>query len=183
MRPNKNALGIGGLMLAAGGLAAAAGGTAYLPMNLEPEMERQVERVLILAGEPILKRPFSVELVRLALPQACAVDKPLCTRVAKYLERYSRDFAVAHASATGSVAHSSNDVVMPNQHGMPVASNYEVSLVAFAQPTDYFLASVGGIAYQGRVTPTGSMLSLGTHWAQLDVGYRDHWLSPLTDSS
>src|SRR5258708_7976548 len=31
--------------------------TAYLPLNLEPEMERQVERVLILADEPILKRP------------------------------------------------------------------------------------------------------------------------------
>jgi hypothetical protein len=183
MRPNKKALGIGGLMLAAGGLAAAAGVTAYLPMNLEPEMERQVERVLILAGEPILKRPFSVELVQLALPQACAVDKPLCTRVAKYLERYSRDFGVTHASVTGSIAHSSNDVVMPNQHGMPVASNYQVSLVAFAQPTDYFLISAGGIAYEGRVAPTGSMLSLGTHWAQLDVGYRDHWLSPLTDSS
>src|SRR3974390_3401447 len=110
MRSNKNALGMGALTLAAGGLAAAAGVTAYLPMNLEPEMERQIERVLILADEPILKRPFSVELVRLALPQACVVDKPLCTRVAKYLQRYSRDFAVTHASAPGAHAHSSNAV-------------------------------------------------------------------------
>jgi Capsule assembly protein Wzi len=183
MRTNKYALGMGGLALAASSIAAAGGVTAYLPMNLEPEIERQIERVLILADEPILKRPFSVELVQLALPQACAVDKPLCTRVAKYLERYSRDYAVTHASATGSVAHSSDAVVMPNQHGMPVTSDYQVSLVAFAQPSDYFLASVGGVAYQGRVTPTGSMLSLGTHWAQVDLGYRDHWLSPMTDSS
>src|ERR1700740_3546648 len=27
------------------------------------------------------------------------------------------------------------------------------------------------------------MLSLGFDWAQLDVGYRDHWWSPMTDSS
>jgi hypothetical protein len=27
------------------------------------------------------------------------------------------------------------------------------------------------------------MLSLGFNWAQLDIGYRDHWLSPATDSS
>ena len=71
-------------VLHAGALAqvAAAGGvSAYLPLNLEPEMERQIERVLILADEPILKRPFAVALVEDALPQACMIDKPLCTKV------------------------------------------------------------------------------------------------------
>src|ERR1700683_90073 len=92
-------------LLAASSAAMAGGVTAYLPMNLEPEIERQIERVLILADEPILKRPFSVELVKLALPQACQVDKPLCTRVGKYLERYSRDYAVSHASATAALKH------------------------------------------------------------------------------
>ena len=56
-----------GLLLcafAAAPLLARAGGVSnYLPLNLEPEMERQIERVLILADEPILKRPFAVELV------------------------------------------------------------------------------------------------------------------------
>ncbi len=173
----------GGLYLAAAGAATAAGVTAYLPMNLEPEVERQIERVLILADEPILKRPFSVELVKLALPQACQVDKPLCDKVGRYLERYSRDYAVTHASATGSVAHSKDGVVLPNQHGMPESSDYELSVVAYAQPTDYFLVSAGGIAYNGRAIPTGSMASFGTNWAQFDFGYRDHWLSPMTDSS
>jgi Capsule assembly protein Wzi len=179
----RKALATGGLILTASSVAAGGGVTAYLPLNLEPEIERQIERVLILADEPILKRPFSIELVRLALPQACEVDKALCSRVSKYLERYSRDYAVTHASATGSITHGANGVVMPNQHGMPVDSAFELSFVAFAQPTDYFLASAGAVSYQGRTTPTGSMLSLGTHWAQLDVGYRDHWWSPLTDSS
>ncbi|HEY2780358.1 MAG TPA: hypothetical protein VGI90_06275, partial [Steroidobacteraceae bacterium] len=91
------------------GFSRADGVTAYIPLNLEPEMERQIERVLILANEPILKRPFAVALVQLALPEACRVDKPLCERVRQYLERYSHDYAVTHASATGSITHGAND--------------------------------------------------------------------------
>jgi Capsule assembly protein Wzi len=164
-------------------IAPAEGVSAYLPLNLEPEMERQIERVLILADEPILKRPFAVGLVLDALPQACLVDKPLCARVKRYLERYSRDYAVTHASATGALKHDKDAGVVPNAHGMPVDSSWELSAQGFVQPNDYVLLSGGAVAYQGRTTPTGSMLSLGTHWAQLDIGYRDHWFSPATDSS
>lgn len=172
------------LMSAVGCNAALAGGvSAYLPINLEPEMERQIERVLILADEPILKRPFSVALVELALPQACEVDRVLCEKVRKYLERYSRDYALTHASVTGAYTHGKTDSVIPNQHGLPVDSHDELSIQAYVQPNDYVLASAGAISYTGRTTPTGSMLSIGTNWAQLDVGYRDHWLSPMTDSS
>src|SRR5580698_2208787 len=93
--------------------APAAGVSAYIPLNLEPEMERQIERVLILADEPILKRPFAVALVELALPQACEIDKVLCARVRRYLERYSRDYALTHASVTGSYTHGGGSYV-PN---------------------------------------------------------------------
>jgi hypothetical protein len=159
------------------------GVTAYIPLNLEPEMERQIERVLILANEPILKRPFAVALVEMALPEACRADKPLCERVRQYLERYSHDYGVTHASATGSLTHGANDVVVPNSYGLPMQSKWEVSALGYVQPTDYLLASVGGVAYDGRVSPTGSMISIGTNWAQLDLGYRPHWMSPMTDSS
>jgi hypothetical protein len=162
--------------------ARADGLSAYLPLNLEPEMERQVERVLILADEPILKRPFPVELVRAALPQACKKDLPLCTRVQKILERYSGDHGVTHASATGALNNGAH-VVLPNEHGLTSNSDWELSAMAYVQPSDYLLASVGGIAYSGRTEFTGTMLSIGFNWAQLDIGYRDHWLSPMTDSS
>src|ERR1700737_1014135 len=142
--------------------AMADGVSAYLPLNLEPEMERQVERVLILADEPILKRPFPVALVQLALPKACEVDKSLCAKVTRYLQRYSRDYAVTHASATGSITHNGAGDVVPNGHGLPVNSHWDLSAQAFVQPNDYFLASAGAISYAGRAAvPTGSMLSLG----------------------
>ena len=166
------------------GVARSEGVTAYLPLNLEPEIERQIERALILADEPILKRPFAVELVRDALPQACRVDKALCLRVERYLKRYSGNYGVTHASlaAAATSTHDGTGVV-PNQHGLPVSSNHEVSVAAFVQPNDYILATVGAVSYNGRTVPTGTLLSAGFHWAQLDIGYRDHWLSPLTDSS
>ena len=162
--------------------AFADGVSAYLPLNLEPEVERQIERVLILADEPVLKRPFAVALVQLALPQACLRDKALCVKVKKYLERYTHDYALTHASVTGSITHGADGTV-PNEHGLPTQRKYEVSAQAYVQPNDYFLASAGAIAYQGRTVPTGSMLSFGFNWAQLDVGYRDHWFSPATDST
>jgi len=165
------------------GRAAADGATAYLPLNLEPEMERQVERVLILADEPILKRPFAVSLVEVALPEACQVDRPLCERVRRYLQRYSRDYAVTHASITGTYAHGSAFGVLPNDHGLPVGSDWEVSAQGFVQPNDYLLATAGVVAYQGRTVPEGSMVSFGFHGAQIDIGYRDHDFSPMTDSS
>ena len=158
------------------------GVSAYLPLNLEPEMERQIERVLILANEPILKRPFAVALVELALPEACQRDKVLCVKVKKYLERYSRDYALTHASVTGTAANGADGTV-PNAHGLPLQSAWEGSAQGYVQPNDYFLASAGVVAYDGRVTPTGSMLSMGFNYAQLDIGYRDHWFSPMTDSS
>ena len=63
-------------------------------------------------------------LVELALPQACEVDKILCARVRRYLERYSRDYALTHASVTGSLTH--GESVVPNEHGLPVDSNHEL---------------------------------------------------------
>jgi hypothetical protein len=155
--------------------------SAYLPLNLEPEMERQIERVLILADEPILKRPFPVELVKAALPEACKKDAALCARVRRYLERYSHDYGVTNASATAA-ATSGAHVVLPNQHGLTSNDDWQLSAQAYVQPSDYLLASVGGIAYSGRTQATGSMLSVGASWAQLDAGYRDHWLSPMTDT-
>ncbi|MEA3152145.1 MAG: hypothetical protein QOD56_3084 [Gammaproteobacteria bacterium] len=162
--------------------AFADGVSAYLPLNLEPEVERQVERVLILADEPVLKRPFAVALVELALPKACERDKALCVKVKKYLERYSHDYALTHASITGSITHGANGTV-PNEHGLPLDSKYEFSAQGYVQPNDYFLASAGVVTYKGRTVPTGSMLSFGFNWAQIDIGYRDHWFSPATDST
>ena len=177
------AIALAGIVGGFPGWAHADGASAYLPLHLDPEIERDVERVLILADEPILKRPFAVDLVEDALPEACQTDAPLCTRVQHYLDRYAGFAAVTEASVTGSYVRGTPFGVIPNQHGLPMDAKWEASAQGFVQPSDYWLISGGVEAYQGRVTPEGSMLSFGFYGAQVDIGYRDHDFSPMTDGS
>jgi hypothetical protein len=87
-----------GVLLAIQTIAFASGVTPYLPLNLEPEIEAQIERVLILAGKPVMRRPIAAATVLDALPKACAVDPVLCDRVARYLSRYTHTSALTQAS-------------------------------------------------------------------------------------
>jgi hypothetical protein len=160
----------------------ARGVSPYLPLNLDPEVEREIERVLVLGDKPVMTRPIPAALVLDALPKACAADAGLCERVRRYLKAYMRGSGVEFAGVEGDVHHGSNPLI-PNQHGRSQQNSYEIAAAAYVQPSDYALLNVGGVAYAGRVTPTGSVLSLGFDFAQLDLGWRDHWWSPMTDSS
>lgn len=169
--------------IASQGMAHALGVTPYLPLNLDPDVESQVERVLILGDEPVMTRPIPAALVLEALPKACKVDRPLCESVRHYLNRYMQTTGVEFTSVSAAATSGSSNIVLPNQHGEKAQSPYEVAGAAYLQPNSYMLLNVGGVAYQGRATPTGTMLGLGFDWAQLDIGWRDHWWSPMTDSA
>ncbi|MGH8297039.1 MAG: capsule assembly Wzi family protein, partial [Steroidobacteraceae bacterium] len=170
-------------LIASQGAAYARGVTPYLPLNLDPDVEAQVERVLILGDEPVLTRPIPAALVLAALPKACRVDRPLCESVQHYLNRYMQTTGVEFTSVSLAETSGSSGITLPNQHGEKAQSPYQIAAAAYIQPNSYMLLNVGGVAYQGRVSPTGTMLSLGFDWAQLDIGWRDHWWSPMTDSS
>jgi hypothetical protein len=62
-------------------------------------------------------------------------------------------------------------------------SSYDVSASVYWQPSDFVLLSGGFLAYEDETIPTGSVFSFGVEHAQIDIGYRDHWLSPMTDSA
>jgi hypothetical protein len=162
--------------------AYARGVTPYLPLNLDPEVERQIERVLILGDKPVMTRPIAAARVLDALPKACEVDAVLCENVRKFLSRYMHGSGIEFASIEGSVSGGSNPV-MPNQHGRTEQSHYQLAGAVYTQPLDHLLISMGGVAYQGRWAATGTLISAGWDWAQLDIGYRDHWWSPMTDSA
>jgi Capsule assembly protein Wzi len=162
--------------------ALAAGVTPYLPLNLAPEIEAQIERVLILGDQPVASRPIPAAMVIEALPKACKIDRPLCTQVQHYLDRFTHNYGLTHGSVEGAVTHGANPTV-PNQYGMGERSTWDASASGYVQPSDYVLANVGVVGYQGKVDFTGSMISLGWSFAQVDIGYKPHWFSPLTDSS
>ncbi len=158
------------------------GVTPYLPLNLEPEIERQIERVLILADKPVMTRPIAAATVVDALPKACKVDAALCEQVAKYIARYTHDSGLTHGSIEAA-ATSGAHVTLPNRYGMESRSSWDASLGIYVQLNDYVRLDLGGDAYDGQENPTGTMLSLGFEWAQFDLGFRPHWFSPMSDSS
>ena len=160
----------------------ARGASPYLPLNLSPEMERQIERVLILADKPITSRPLAAATVLDALPAACRIDAALCTRVRRYLDGYMNKIGLTHASVEG-VAHDGALTTLPNRHGASSDSEWVASAQGYWQPSDYIVVSLGAVGDADDVVATGSMVSAGFDFAQLDIGYRDHWFSPFTDSA
>ena len=171
------------LCLLAAGPLQARGVSPYLPLNLDPELEREVERVLILGDKPVMSRPIPAAVVLDALPKACTVDPVLCGRVRRALKRYMHDSALEFATVEGTAVNGDSKMVLPNRFGQTVQSQWQVAGAGYLQPSDYFLVNLGGVAYDGRQKPTGTFVSIGADWAQVDIGWRDHWWSPMTDSS
>lgn len=170
------------LLLTATSNALADGVSAYLPLHLEPGLEAQIERALILADQPVLKRPISVAMLQTALPRICEVDAALC----QSLENSLAILLQRKLSIRGTVeaaASEDNYRVVPNRYGLDGTSPWFASAQVSWQPNDYVLASAGVVAYEGELNPSGSTISFGTDKVQVDIGYRAHWLSSLTDSS
>jgi hypothetical protein len=178
------ACGIGLLALAPGLASAAATGVSpYLPLDMSPDIARRIERVLILADKPVMRRPIAAATVLYALPKACAIDRELCREVTTYLSRYMADSSVTDLRVEAALSSGDGRKVVPNAYGLTTGDHWQIMGNAFYQPWAYALVNVGAIAQQGRTKPTGSYLSLGVDFAQLDIGYRGHWLSPLSDGS
>src|SRR5690606_3498161 len=159
-----------GLVIAAG--ADARGVSPYLPLNISPEIERQIERVLILAEQPVLTRPIAAAIVFDALPRACERDAALCAEVREYLSGYMRDAGIGTLSVR-LAATSGEATPLPNRHGMTSDSAYEISGSVYWQPSDHMLLTAGVLTHDDDTTPTGSVVSIGIASAQLDVGFRD----------
>jgi hypothetical protein len=157
--------------------AEARGVSPYLPADISPEIERKIERVLILADQPTLTRPFAAATVIDALPRACERDAALCAEVRRYLTSLTKTAGISYASVSAAGA-SGPATALPNRHGMTSDSGYEAALGAYWQPGDKFLVTAGVLAYDGETTPTGTVVSFGGDIAQFDLGYRDHWWSP-----
>ncbi|HWW21660.1 MAG TPA: capsule assembly Wzi family protein [Steroidobacteraceae bacterium] len=176
---------VGILGIGASGRTEASGTSPYLPLNLSPEIERKIERVMVLAGKPVLTRPIAIAKVLAALPRARKHDPALCAQIDSYLDRYFAGSGVTNASGEVAGANHSTQTI-PNERGERIDSPVDASVDLFYRPYDHLLFSAGAVAYagtEGRITPDGTMVSFGNQYAQMDIGWRDHWFSPLTDSS
>jgi Capsule assembly protein Wzi len=163
--------------------ALARGASPYLPMNVSPEMDRKIQRVMLLGDKPVMRRPIAAAAVLDALPKACSKDKQLCEEVRTYLKRFMHKGKLTHARVSAAATDGESTAVLPNEHGLDVDSPWEVRAHGYYQPNDYLLISAGVIAREEETIATDSVVSFGADFAQLDIGFRDHWLSPLNDSA
>jgi hypothetical protein len=173
------------LTFAACNRAHASGTSPYLPLNLSPEIERKIERVMVLAGTPVMTRPIPVARLLRALPKARKRDPALCAVVDHYLDRFFAGAGVAEAAGEVAVPTHST-MTLPNARGERVDAPVDASAQIYYRPYDHLLLTAGFEGYAGtdaRITPEGTMVSLGNEYAQVDIGWRTHWFSPLTDSS
>ena len=113
-----------------GSIAEGRGVSPYLPLNQSPEIERQIEKLLLLADRPIMKRPIAAATVWDALPAACDQDPVLCQQVREYLATYMQNSGITHVSLAGAVT-SGKGTALPNRHGMNSDSAFEASALAY----------------------------------------------------
>lgn len=160
----------------------ARGVSPYLPLNISPEIERHIERLMVIAGEPVMKRPLPAATVLDALETACGRDPVACSEVRRYLQGFMKNYGLSFASIEVSTTDSTR-TALPNRHGISLQSQYEVAAQSYWQPGDNLLISGGFVASEGQFVPTGTVVSFGNEYLQIDAGFRDRWLSPLTMST
>lgn len=164
------------------GVAQGQGVSGYLPLDMPPQVERQIDLVMALADRPVVRRPLAVAAVQDALPRACERDAVLCGQVQRYLSRHAARLSVTDAQLEVA-ASDGPSVPLANRRGMESGDEWMAAATARWQPAQHVAVAVGGVARSGDFDPAGSYVSLGTSYLQLDVGYRERWSSPLTDSS
>ncbi|MBM7072041.1 hypothetical protein JQC92_08360 [Shewanella sp. 202IG2-18] len=160
----------------------AASVSPYIPLKSDPLLENDIETLAIVANIPKVIKPYNVNVILDALPKIKHGYPELYFRLYRSLRPYKSQFAITHSTVSvfdsGDTAHP-----IPNARGATTDNRYLLSSRAQWQVTDWLGVYLGTELSQQHKQATGSMLSLGFNWAQLDVGYRDHWYSPFTGHS
>lgn len=164
------------------------GVSPYLPEKLSPLLENEVERLAVVAGIPNLTKPYSIATIFYYMDTIKDSHPDLFHRLESSLSIYEKRFAVTHAKA--SIGYSDESVAMPNARGNFTNELGRIGFRGQWQITDwlgfYPGAHVSGyrsLSSEQNPQPTGSLLSIGLSWAQLDIGYKDYWMSPFQGSA
>lgn len=164
----------------------ASAGSLYLPLKLSPEIEAHVERLMVLADMPIIKRPIAIAQVQEALDRVGNRDPQLVSAVSHYIDRYSHQSNLTHASFTTSRSTGA-DVILPNERGYSTDNSYQFSAAGYWVVNDFVALNLGANVWSSDSLKDefldGSFISFGWDELQVDVGWRPHWLSPFQENS
>ena len=153
----------------------------YLPLNTSLLLENEIERLATVANIPKLTKPYNVAVIFRGLDKIEQSHPQLYSRLMRALDPYTHN-GVTHASARVNLSGDSPSPV-PNDKGRTTDNQYLISTRAQWQVADWLGLYAGSEIADENKQLTGSVLAVGTSWAQLDLGYREHWYSPFQGHS
>ncbi len=151
--------------------------TAYLPVNQDPVLERDLALLAVLADMPSLSRPYSVSAVEAALNRIADSSPALHHRLHTQLAAWRSPLAVTGLAV--SLHHAEGTGFLPNGYGTLWDVNSQIMAAGQWQPLSWVAVTAGAMSANARVEPTASLVSVGTDAFQWDLGYRTRWWSPL----
>ncbi|MEW9797297.1 capsule assembly Wzi family protein [Alteromonas sp. CYL-A6] len=158
---------------------AASGVSNYIPLQQSVRVEAEIDRVIALTTGNALIKPYKVADIQARLQQLRQSHPVLYKRVSQYLSRYQQGAGVTLASAEVAVSDDAPGY-LPNARGKSADSAYEIALTGYYQPSEYLLLSAGGVySDTDDFRATASFIGIGHEYAQLDIGFREHWYSPF----
>lgn len=163
----------------------AKGPSPYLPLQVDPLIELELNRLATLAKLPVLTKPYHAAIVNRYLEKVIDSHPTLYKRISAYLKRYKKEAALTHTSVQLSYADTdATNIVLPNQRGQAIDVSYQASFSGFWQANQYLIINGGGQYYEGGDDlKSNTFVSFGIDVLQVDFGYREHWVSPFQDSA
>ena len=74
----------------------AKGVSPYLPLNLAPEVELQIEKLMAMTGSFPLTKPYKAKELLNRLEEIKDYQPPMYRRLSSYLKRYTTNFGNTH---------------------------------------------------------------------------------------
>jgi hypothetical protein len=154
----------------------------YLPLKTDPLFELELEKLSSVARLPLLTKPYHAATVNKYMAKVKNSHPALYQRLNSYIKRYKKTSAITHFSAQYN--HSfKDDALIANQRGLNIGDSFKFTTSSFWQVNEHLILNGGGTFYDGEMIPNNSYVSFGWDVFQVDVGYREHWLSPTQEGA
>lgn len=152
----------------------------FVPMQ-HTELNQNIERLFILTDAHSMNKPFAVDYVNQQLKKLGSNHTELKNKISNQLRQLTNNnvsFAKASVNYTTSINTPS---AKHNSLGEFNDSNGNLFASSSHNLGDYFAVNAGISAVNSfsDVNPYESFVSMGTGNIQLDLGFKQHWLSPF----
>lgn len=169
----------------------------FIPLHDEALVKR-IDKLLVQVGQPSMRKPYSVNAINALLPQIKITRPRLYSEISQLMTRYEKTNGLSFASITlagGNISNKGSGLVsIPNSRGEAFDSLSTVFFTGHAHLNSWVSVTGGGQWIENAQTdingttdstwfPVGSLVSIGSDAFQVDIGYKERWLSPMQHSA